>query len=293
MRKPSLAETSHMKRPHISRLLALVLVLAGIFGSAFPVLAASGIHASYLPHHRIARYPSGLAMPTAPVSSWRKVFADDFTGSKLDPGRWRTYAGQPGSDTGGWFDRTHVSVSNGELVISEYRDPADGGKWATGGVSSSRGLIQTYGKYLVRFRFDAGAGISHAILLWPADESWPPEVDFSEDNGEDRQTTYATLHHGALNTMIHNQVEVDLTKWHTVGVTWTRGKLVYTLDGRRWATVRSKHVPSIPMVLDIQTQAWATGINNWERGVDATTPANVNLYVDWVVAYAPRKAARR
>jgi len=180
-----------------------------------------------------------------------------------------------------------LSVSNGELVISGYRDPADGGKFATGGVCSSPGLVQTYGKYLVRFRFDAGTGVAHAILLWPAGKSWPPEVDFSEDNGGNKQTDEATLHYGAANTKIHSLVAVDLTKWHTLGVEWTPGKLVYTLDGSNWATVTSADVPSVPMVLDIQTQAWATGINSWENGVNATTPANVNLYVDWAVAYAP------
>jgi beta-glucanase (GH16 family) len=147
--------------------------------------------------------------------------------------------------------------------------------------------VQTYGKYLVRFRFDSGVGIAHAILLWPADNSWPPEVDFSEDNGAGRQTDYATLHYGPSNTMVQHSLSVDLTQWHTLGVEWTPGRLVYTIDGRSWATVNDSQVPSVPMVLDIQTQAWACGTSNWEQCPNATTPSHVNLYVDWVVAYAP------
>ncbi len=215
------------------------------------------------------------------------MFSDDFTGSKLNLDKWFTYDGQPGGDPGGWFDSSHVSVSNGELVISGYQDPVDGGKWVTGGVSSQPGLIQAYGKYLVRFRFDAGVGIAHAILLWPADNSWPPEIDFSEDNGGDKQTTYAALHYGTSDTQVQRQTAVNLTLWHTLGVEWTPGRLVYTLDGSVWATVTSPDVPAVPMVLDIQTQAWAAGTSTWERGTDATTPAHVNLYVDWVVVYAP------
>lgn len=225
-------------------------------------------------------------MPTTPVPGWREVFADDFTGSALDLSRWFTYDGEPGGDPGGWFATSHVSVTNGNLVIAGYRDPAYGGKWVTGGVSDRPGLVQTYGKYLVRFRCEAGTGIAHAILLWPADNSWPPEIDFSEDNGSDRQTTYSTLHYGLTNTQVQRQTAVDLTQWHTVGVEWMPGRLVYTLDGSIWSTVTSPHVPASPMALAIQTQAWAAG-DNWERGVDATTPAQVNLYVDWVVAYAP------
>jgi Glycosyl hydrolases family 16 len=231
--------------------------------------------------------PSGVPMPTGNIPGWRQVFADDFTGSTLNSSHWRTYSGQPGGDPGGWFDPHHVSVSNGMLVISGYKDPADGGKWATGGLSSSPGLVQTFGKYLVRFRFDSGVGIAHVILLWPADNSWPPEVDLSEDNGSNRQTDWATLHYGPNNTQIQNSLAVDLTQWHTLGVEWTPGRLVYTIDGRDWAIETGSQVPAVPMVLDIQTQAWACGTSTWEQCPTATTPAHVNLYADWAVAYAP------
>ena len=230
--------------------------------------------------------PSGVAMPVGDISGWHQVFADDFSGSSLDPSRWFAYSGQPGGDPGGLWAPSHVLVSNGQLVLAGYRDPAFGNKWVTGGVSSKPGLVQTYGKYEVRFRFDAGIGIAHVMLLWPADNSWPPEVDFSEDNGGNKQTTYATLHWGALNNQLQVQAPVDLTQWHTLGVEWTPGMLVYTLDGTPWKTVLSSNVPSIPMVLDMQTQAWDCTSSGWESCPNSTTPTNVNLDVDWAVAYA-------
>ncbi len=231
-----------------------------------------------------------IPMPSDPVPGWRQVFADDFVGSTLASRDWFAYSGQPAGDPAGWFDPKHVSLSDGELVIKGYSDPADANKWATGGIQARVG--QTYGKYLVRFRFDAGTGVAHAILLVPADHTWPPEVDFSEDNGGDKQTVTTTMHYrtpDSLTHMIHNQVPVDLTQWHTLGVEWMPGRLVYTLDGTDWATITNTYVSTIPMVLCIQTQAWASG--NWEHGIDATTPANVNLYVDWVVVYAPDTTA--
>jgi beta-glucanase (GH16 family) len=235
--------------------------------------------------------PSGVPIPTTSPRGWREVFADDFTGSSLD-WQWTAYWGVPGGDPGGFFDPTHVTVSGGELVISAHKDPADDAwdagpnTYVTGGVSSSPSFAQTYGDYLVRFRMDAGQGIAHAILLWPQSNAWPPEIDFSEDNGGQRQTDYATLHYGSGNTQVQKSVAVNLTRWHTLGVQWTPGKLVYTLDGRSWATVTNANVPSIPMVLDIQTQAWACGTSTWEQCPNAGTPARVNLDVDWVVAYA-------
>ena len=42
------------------------------------------------------------------------------------------------------------------------------------------------------------------------------------------------------------------------------------------------------MVLALQTQAWSCGTSAWEECPNTSTPATVNLYVAWVVAYARR-----
>ena len=81
---------------------------------------------------------------------------------------------------------------------------------------------------------DAGRGVSWVALLWPADNLWPPEVDFG---------------------------------------------------GAVWATTSNPHVSSQPMALDLQTQAWACLPNRWEQCADGSTPAEVDLHVDWVSAY--------
>lgn len=236
--------------------------------------------------------PSGVSAPVGDLPGWTPVLTDNFSGSTLDPTHWKTYLGVPGGDPAGWFDPSHVRVGAGKLVIDGYKDPALGGKWATGGVATQPGLAQTYGKYLVRLRFDRGVGVNHAILLWPAAETWPPEIDFSESDGLGDNVSYTTIHYGASDAMIHRQVGVDLRRWHTVGVEWSPGRVVYTLDGRAWATVRSARVPSQPMKLALQTQAWSCGGNLWGGCVGARTPAHVRLDVDWVVIYAPRRANR-
>jgi beta-glucanase (GH16 family) len=226
-------------------------------------------------------------MPVGNLPGWQQVFTDDFTGEQLDPAKWRLYWGQPGGDRAGWYDPRHISVSDGMAVINAYRDPRDGGRWATGGMSSSPGLTQTYGKYLVRFRLDAGVGVSYAILLMPADNSWPPEIDISEDNGGDRRGTLATLHYGPNDNHRYAFLRaINLTQWHTLGVQWTPKKLQYTVDGRIWATMTGSAVPSVPMVLDLQTETWPCS-GTWGGCPNKTTPRVVRMYVDWVVAYAP------
>ena len=70
-----------------------------------------------------------------------------------------------------------------------------------------------------------------------------------------------------------------------MGVEWTPGKLVYTLDGRVWGKVQSAEVPSEPMELAIQAQAGTCG-DRFMPCPSAATPSLVDLQVDSVTAYA-------
>lgn len=229
--------------------------------------------------------PSGVAMPTGDVPGWHQTFADDFTGG-LDP-RWSTYTGQPGGDSGGWFDPSHVSVSNGMLQIGAWKaDTPNGNLYVSGGLSNAKVFSQTYGRYVVRFQMDVGYGIAYTLQLWPTDDHWPPEIDILEDNAKGRDMISATLHYGSDNSMLHKEVKGgDYSGWHTAEVEWSPGQLTYRLDGRVWATMTSQYVPSTPMSIAIQSQAWPCG-NTWEGCPNASTPATVNLHVDWVVAYS-------
>ena len=166
----------------------------------------------------------------------------------------------------------------------------DNGVFTAGGISTSHSLLQTYGTYDVRFRIDDGSGVAYAILLWPATGSGPPEVDFAEDNGAPtRASTYATVHWRA-NGVAEQESQLlpgDFTQWHTLGVVWTPGSLIYTIDGQEWASVTGASVPSTPMALCIQSQAWSGTYNNpWENPMDLTTPGEVDMDVAWAVAYS-------
>jgi beta-glucanase (GH16 family) len=181
-------------------------------------------------------------------------------------------------------------VGGGAAILRSYRDPAFFGRWVSGGMSCAPALKQRFGKYLVRFRMDAGYGIFPVLLLFPSGDHWPPEIDFAEDGGTTRVRDHltATLHHGVRpnDHQIQRTVYADFTRWHTMGVEWTRGRITYTLDGRAWATLTGGAVPAEPMELDIQTQAGTRG-DPWNPAPDLTTPPEVDMQVDWVVAYAP------
>ena len=217
---------------------------------------------------------------------WRLDFFDNFR-EGLRPTVWGTYSGQPGGDPGGWWSPSHVVVSDGVLNLETYPDPQFGWRWVSGGISSGPGLKQTYGKYEVRVRVDPGLGVAFAALLWPADNTWPPEIDFAENGGSsgDRSQISAFIHHGANDDQIQRVLRVDLTKWHVIGIEWLPGEVVYTVDGRAWGIVKSRAVPNKPMELDLQTQAGTCGVP-WQPCPNDNTPTYVNAQIQWVKAYA-------
>ena len=231
-----------------------------------------------------------LTPPTASGASpgWRLVYLDRFDGHHLDS-RWFGYSGVPGGDPAGRFATSHLQVGGGVLRIAGYRDPAHGGRFTTGGISSHE-LARTYGKWLVRFRMDAGQGVSYAALLWPEATPWPPDIDFAEDNGRaDRAVTTATLHYRSrtnAHAVRRTTHRVSMTGWHVMGVEWRPGRLTYTMDGRVWARMSGAAVPRVPMRLALQTQAWGCG-DTWERCPDRSTPRRVDMVVDWVAVYRP------
>jgi beta-glucanase (GH16 family) len=228
-----------------------------------------------------------MAMPIGDIPGWRQGFADDFRGTSIDTSKWFAYSGQPGGDPAGWWEPSHVVVGDCMVTLRGYKDPASRpGIFVTGGIGLNSANSGTYGKYLIRMRRDKGDGISAIALLWPRGNTWPPEIDFYEDYAEPSGTT-ATLHCGANGD---NRCQIpqslagyDATQWHTVGVEWSPGKLVYTVDGTAWATVTDAKVPSIPMFLAVQTQSLVCSRHN--TCLSPSTPAEVDLQVDWVAAY--------
>lgn len=269
--------------------LAAAIVAAGLGANVPSAVATASTTGSTV----AVRDVSGVVMPTTAPAGYSEVFADDFPGYTLG-NDWVAYDGQPGDDAGGWWSPSHVVVDNGEMFLETYEDSANYGgtagyePWVSGGVSSAKALQQTYGEYLVRSRLTAAAPATEVELLWPASGVWPPEIDFNESNDSTTETS-ATLHWGSTDAERNVQIltGINMTEWHTWGVIWAPGQITYTVDGKVWATVTSSEVPDVPMVLDIQQQVWGCDNDEAETCPDADAPAQVNLDVAWVVAYAP------
>jgi len=224
-----------------------------------------------------ARYEASRQLPPRALRRYIRSYCDDFRGPRLSLG-WGKFAGNPSGNPGAMFLPSHVSQTGGILTISTYRDAANGGNWATGGVCECA-IAQTYGAYFVRSEI-TGGGVDNDEMLWPAQHVWPPEVDFNETTAGTHQTD-SFVHYHADNEQIAHQISIDLTKWHTWGVVWTPSQVIFTIDGHAWSTVTEPSaIPRIPMTLDLQEQTYcATG---------AACPTRpVSMKIDWVTEFAP------
>lgn len=226
-----------------------------------------------------AALPLLPAPTTASAAQYTLAFVDDFDGSAVDESKWGIYNG----GNGGARSRDLAIVSDGRLVLRTTRAS---GTWKAAGISGARSNSQTYGKYEMRVRFGPGYGVRAVGLLWPTRGGWPPEIDFYEIPGAnaDRTVNNLTMHYGAsasTRRKVHGKYNADFTQWQTVGLEWLPGVLRYTLNGTVMATMSGPDVPSEDMWLGIQTRAGSDlGI-----GPVSTTPATVDLEVDWVRIY--------
>jgi beta-glucanase (GH16 family) len=200
--------------------------------------------------------------------SWKPSFFDDFDGNRIDLTSWAVYGKNGPKGPHCWSDE-NVTVGGGQVTLKVLPSGECDG-YSAAGMCACPVATQTYGKFEVRMRATVGNS-KITFLLWGAGQ-WPPEIDFAEfpaeGDGMLRQHYNQTLHYSAQNRMIHTSNDADMTVWHTVGVEWSPGLIVYTLDGRATDTI-TDHVPTVDMWLGLQTD-----------GSGDSTAAYT--YVDWV-----------
>ncbi len=220
--------------------------------------------------------PSGEAPPAS--GWWQSSFVDEFDGTAINKSAWGVYDNHDPRNPHGPKYASNVSVHDGMATL---RTTKVNGVWAGSGICSAKMTTGTYGKYMVRARFMSGLGVKAVALLWPSGNHWPPEVDFMEYDARDahHKSLLLTNHFRPLNSMQQAFVSGDYTQWHTFGVAWTPTYLRFFLDGKTTAIMKG-HVPTAQMWLGLQTAIGG------QVKPDATTPAKVDLDVDWVAYYS-------
>jgi beta-glucanase (GH16 family) len=206
-------------------------------------------------------------------SGSRVVLDENFDGGTLDSSRWNTCHWW---DDGGctiasndeleWYRSEQVSVSDGTLRLTaapNRYEASDGNtyEFTSGMVTTGptpdddkAKVAITYGTVETRFKAPAGRGLWPAIWLLPASKESRPEIDLLEMIGQNPRELILHFHPEDRDADSPSKrirvADPDLAgDWHTVGLIWTPGKLVYTLDGKPVWTVTGDQVPSEPMYL--------------------------------------------
>jgi outer membrane protein OmpA-like peptidoglycan-associated protein len=219
--------------------------------------------------------PSGEAPPTtSEIPGYQLRDVTSFNGGAL-PANWFTFSGMAAGDAGSQWAGSHVTVSGGMLQLNTYQDPKFNNDWVSGGICDCN-KSYTYGAFFVRSKM-TGPGPTQVEMLWPV-SGWPPEIDFNETYGGS-SSSQATLHYSRANIALHQNISVDMTKWHTWGIIWTPLSIQYTVDGRVWGTINDPAIiPHQRMELHFQQQTWCA--SNY-----ACPTAPQSTQINWVASY--------
>lgn len=222
---------------------------------------------------------SGVAPPGAnALAGYRLSYETNFPGTSV-PSGWSLFKAVPPNDPGGQFAYSHVVVDDGILHLNAWRDPAFNNEWVTGGLCQC-GLAMKFGAYFVRSRITA-AGPNAAQLLWPLSNTWPPEIDFNENDGRASGTS-STLHWSPINQIDQRFININMEQWHTWGIIWSPSSVIYTVDGQVWGKISNpSEITGVPMTLNFeQTQHCK---QNYECPTRPTS-----MEVNWVAEYSPK-----
>ncbi|HYH48542.1 MAG TPA: glycoside hydrolase family 16 protein [Acidimicrobiia bacterium] len=293
--------------------LALVLLVAG---GGLPAASGNGprpatpgadaVRTSDSP--RTERPTGSTTRPAAPVRAqqagdkggpdgsqkqWVLTFSDEFNGNSLDKEKWSNGFGwgQETRSDYGWCDPGNNVVSGGVLAQRINRKPQGGQPFSVGCIHSKNKFAQQFGYWEARIRAARCYGARTAFWGKPNDESWPPELDVVEVNGDgpDRANRAKfTVHWRGGGRHLQSQGEYagpDFSDdYHVFGAEWTPEGTTWFVDGvKRW------HTAAGAAAMD-DGGSFYTILNSQvilRNSMCGDIPARSASYVDWVRVWTP------
>lgn len=231
--------------------------------------------------------------PDGSEKQWVLTFSDEFDGTSLDKEKWSNGFGW-GQDTRsdyGWCDPANNVVSGGVLVQRIDRKPQGGQPFSVGCINSKNKFAQQFGYWEARIRSARCFGARTAFWGKPNDESWPPELDVVEVNGdgpERAERAKFTVHWRRSGRHLQSQGEYagpDFSEdYHVFGAEWTPEGTTWFVDGvKRWHTAAGAGAMddggSFYTILNSQVIL--------RNSMCGDIPARSASYVDWVRVWTP------
>ena len=224
----------------------------------------------------------GVSAGSTTGPGFRVVLSDNF-GAGYQTSNWgNPYGGSTYWNGAFSWSGADVAVRNGEMQVTMTRH-ADG-SWTAGGFNSFKaGKSIRYGTVEFDARVEEAQGTMAAILMWPAADIWPPEIDILETPGQDVMHTLHWAGAGGSDqySSVRNQA-YDETAWHHYKMTWLPNDLKIEVDGvvrARW----TQNVPDIAMGFGAQGFVGSPD-DAWMGGAPSSgTPSVVTVHLDNVV----------
>ncbi len=225
------------------------------------------------------------APPQTPAPTTEFRFDDEFNGSALSSS-W-VALDRPGDSSNselGCYRPSNAAVGLGLLVLTSKVDSSCTGFRYTSAMVQWRSFNFLYGTLEIRAKEAGGQGTWPAlwllgancqqtnvtdpnICLWPQPGS--DEIDITEILGSNHSNVNQGIFSSNGNTSCTANTTDVSQNWHTYGLTWSAGKLVWTIDGATTCTKTGASVPSNPMFLMMNTAIGGFGGGSVN---DATLP---------------------
>jgi glycosyl hydrolase family 16 len=238
-------------------------------------------------------------VPPPQAQGYKLAFADEFDRLDLSPDGRGVHEWYEGV----WFNHQHpssqsISAANSMLCL----------KWGRG-----QGAVDTsittfsphaqnyaawrYGYFEARLRWDVAKGAWPALWLIPVEDATGQdiydgtkesgEIDIFEGQGDHPHVFYGTLHdwvnlrdHASRNNAFSLPNNMDFSQFHTYGLLWTPGKVIWYLDNQ------PLHSESTPAIFDRQHFFLVLSMQegeDWKAGnLSHVTASSMTLNVDWV-----------
>ena len=258
---------------------------------------------SYIASQAVATDAPEPLLPEA--GNWSLIFADDFSGSELDPARWVTcywWADDLCTNSGNkemqLYSRKNLFLDNDTITMRADFDALIGPKerffpYSSGMITSgirysekpapSRFAFQ-FGYVEVRAKPPAGKGLWSALWLLPDRLTSRPEIDIMEVLGDSGDKLRMHIHYRDKNDKRKSigetlSVEDQTGGWQIYGLLWQPDRITWYLNGKAMWSVTDRH--AIPTEKLYFLANLAVG-GEWPGAPDKDTRFPADFLLDYV-----------
>jgi beta-glucanase (GH16 family) len=212
-----------------------------------------------------------------PPPGTEPTWHDEFDSQSLDTNAWG-YGMKPWGTTDNnpcLITPEDTYLENGSLVLRCRMGDFGQYHFSSGWAWSKKWF--KYGYFEMRAQFPKGKGQWPA--WWMLKQGWPPEIDIAEYRGTPRNYMTEAFYWGQWSTtLLYESQGWDFSTWHTYGLQWGPGYLIWYVDGQITKSYHGDQVPSDSMYL-----IFSAGLDG--SSADSTTGFPNYLVIDYFRYY--------